>query len=220
MVSCMICRAVLFDLDGTLLDTLQDLADSSNLVLRQLGFPEHPIASYKRFVGDGIAELARRVLPEGNRDEATLAHCLSAIRSEYNRRWADQTRPYEGIPDLLDALTARCLPLAILSNKPHEMTAVVVERFLSRWRFAVVLGAKTSVPMKPDPTAALDIAQRLVVQPGQILFLGDTGTDMRTARAAGMVAVGVLWGFRTADELRENGATRLLENPLELLELL
>ena len=216
----MIFRAVLFDLDGTLLDTLDDLADSANLALRRLGLPEHAAEAYKLFVGGGIENLARRALPEDRQDPAIVAECLKLTRENYAARWAEKTRPYEGIPDLLDALTARGIPMAVFSNKPEEFTRLCVERLLAAWHFEVVLGAGTMLPKKPDPAGALWIARHFQVEPAEMVYLGDTDTDMQTAVAAGMFPVGVLWGFRDAKELRANGARLLIERPLELLPLL
>lgn len=213
-------KAVLFDLDGTLLDTLEDLADSMNLVLARLGCPQHDVAAYKYYVGDGVKALVLRALPPDRRDEATVRQCIAAMRQEYGKRWAYKTRPYPGIPELLDTLTQRGIKTAILSNKPDATTQLVVAKLLPRWRFDAVVGQRDSVPLKPDPTAALHIAQTLGLEPTQFIYLGDTGTDMKTACAAGMYPVGALWGFRTADELTANGAKALIKTPLELLKLL
>jgi phosphoglycolate phosphatase len=211
--------AVLFDLDGTLLDTLEDLADSANLALGQLGFPAHPIESYKYFIGDGLENLVRRALPEGRGDSATLARCLELTRVHYAVGWAKKTRPYQGIPALLDALTLRGVRMAVLSNKPEELTRLCVEGLLAAWHFEVVSGARQSLPRKPDPTGANQIARRLELAPKKIVYLGDTATDMQTAVAAGMFPVGALWGFRTAEELRAHGAQILLASPVDLLRL-
>jgi phosphoglycolate phosphatase len=213
-------HAVLFDLDGTLLDTLDDLADSTNFALRQLGFPEHPAESYKLFVGDGMEKLIRRSVPEDRCDPATLAKCISVMREQYAVRWAEKTRPYDGIPDLLDALTSRGVRMAVFSNKPDEFTQLCVARLLAGWHFEIVLGADPTLPKKPDPAGARQIAERFHVEPAEVVYLGDTGTDMQTAVAANMFPVGGLWGFRTADELIANGARLLLQKPLDLLRVL
>lgn len=212
--------AVIFDLDGTLLDTLADLADSMNHVLERRGLPPHALAAYKRFVGDGIENLVLRALPEEMRTQDTIAGCLVEMRSEYGRRWADKTRPYDGIPALLDALVARGLKLAVLSNKPNDFTQLTVARLLPVWRFEAVVGLRAGAPRKPDPSSALQIVDALALPPQRFLYVGDTDTDMKTARAAGMYAVGALWGFRTAAELSANGAQSLIGRPEELLELL
>ncbi len=213
-------RAVIFDLDGTLLDSLEDLADSMNAVLLRSGLPTHPLDAYRYFVGEGIEMLVRRAVPEPERTPERLAGHVAAMRSEYEIRSVVKTRPYPGVPDLLDALQSREVPAAILSNKPHEATLDVVARLLGRWSFRAVLGARPTVPKKPDPAGALEIAGGLGIPPEEILYLGDTATDMRTARAACMRAVGALWGFRTADELREAGAEFLARDPGDLLDLL
>jgi phosphoglycolate phosphatase len=213
-------HAVLFDLDGTLLDTLDDLADSANLALRQLGLPEHGAESYKRFIGDGIDNLVRRAVPEDRRDAATLAECVNLTRGNYAIRWAEKTRPYDGIPELLDSLTTRGIPMAVFSNKPDEFTQLCVERLLAAWHFEVVMGSSPALPKKPDPAGACWIAERFQVEPAEFVYLGDTDTDMQTAVAAGMYPVGALWGFRTAEELSGCGARALIHRPAELLAIL
>jgi len=212
-------KAVLFDLDGTLLDTLQDIADSANAALKQLGFTEHPTEAYKYFVGDGIEELAERALPQSGRDADTVAECLKLTLSEYHRRWAVHTRPYRGISEMLGELRKRNVPMAVLSNKPHEFTCRMVDEFFGDYGFALVRGATENVPIKPDPTAALQIAGQMEIPPAQFVYIGDGSTDMQTAGAAGMYAVGALWGFRTKDELVRAGADRLIKKPCELVTL-
>jgi len=213
-------KAVLFDLDGTLLDTLQDIADSSNRVLARFGFPQHEVEAYKYFVGDGIDVLASRILPDEHRDQATVDEVAASVNTEYSQHWADTTHPYPGIPELLQALTVRCIKMAILSNKPDHSAKMTVSKLLPRWQFELVLGARPSVPKKPDPAVALEIAERLNVLPREFLYLGDTGTDMQTATAAGMYAIGVLWGFRSANELLTNGAKALISSPMDFLKFL
>jgi len=212
-------KAVCFDLDGTLLDTLDDLADSANRTLREHGLPVHPVEAYKYFVGDGRRAMALRALPEDRRDEATLTPLLAHIGEEYEKRWMDHSRPYEGIPELLDALTARGVRLAILSNKPHSYTEVMVSRLLPDWSYEFVVGESPSVPRKPDPSVALQIVEGMGIKPGECLYIGDSGVDMQTATAAGLYGVGVLWGFRTADELLSNGAEALVEKPADIIPL-
>mgnify|MGYP001110121513 CR=1 FL=1 len=211
---------VLFDLDGTLLDTLEDLANSMNTALHRLGFEGHPVADYRYYVGDGTEILARRVLPPTHRNERTVEQCVEAMLAEYQKRWHEKTRPYTGVPDLLDALMARRIPMAILSNKKHEFTQLTVSRLLPNWQFTAVVGAKPGVPKKPDPTAALQIAADLHLQPENLLYVGDTNTDMQTATAAGMYPVGALWGFRTEEELRATGAKAIIARPQDLLPYL
>ena len=212
-------QAILFDLDGTLLDTLADIAGAANAGLKLLGFPAHPIESYRRFVGDGAGCLARRVLPEDHQDDETVDRCRQAIADEYAKCWADNTKPYPGVPELLAELQARDVPMAVLSNKPHDATRFVVEGYFPDCHFQVVRGALPSVPVKPDPAGAIQIAEELDILPGRFVYLGDTDTDMRTAVAAGMFPAGALWGFRTAEELTANGAKALVKTPQEVLNL-
>jgi len=211
---------VLFDLDGTLVDSLVDLADSMNRVLTRQGLPSHPIQAYRYFVGDGMATLVRRALPAEAQQENLVQDCVQKMRQEYALHWADTTRPYPGIAELLDALTVRQIPMAILSNKPEELTQEVVRKILPDWHFAAVAGARETFPRKPDPAGALRISALLHRKPADFLYLGDTNTDMQTARSAGMFAIGALWGFRTAEELKKNGAQALLSTPLELCPFL
>lgn len=213
-------KAVLFDLDGTLMDTLGDLADSVNAVLSGAGHPTHPEPAFKLFVGDGITELVRRTFPPRALSGPALAAAVEAVRAEYDRRWDKRTRPYDGVAEMLGSAAGRGLPLGVLSNKPDAFTRLIVERYFPAVRFAVVLGARPGVALKPDPAGAFEAAAALGVRPAEVLYLGDTATDMKTAVSAGMFPVGVLWGFRGADELREAGAKRLLDRPEDLGALL
>ena len=209
----------IFDLDGTLVDSLDDLADAMNTVLESFGFPTHPTSPYRRFVGDGIVTLVRRVVPPEVDDDDLLQRCVEHMRKEYSRRHLIKTRPYPGVPELLAAVHGRGLKTAVLSNKPDPATRSLVAALLAGHPFDVVRGARPDVPLKPDPSAALDIAEGLSAQPGHTVYVGDTNTDMQTGVAAGMFPVGVAWGFRPADELRRNGARVILEKPLDLLDL-
>ncbi|MDD3580591.1 MAG: HAD family hydrolase [Desulfobacca sp.] len=213
-------QAVIFDLDGTLLDTLADLAASMNYVLARFGCPTHEVEAYKYFVGGGMENLARRALPEDRRDEATVAQSFAALMADYHQRWTEHTHPYPGIPELLEGLTARRIRMTILSNKPDDFSKMCVARLLPDWHFELVVGVRPGGPIKPDPAGALEIAAALNLPPAAFLYLGDTSTDMQTATAAGMFAVGALWGFRTAEELSRNGAQVLIARPPELLALL
>jgi len=210
-------KAVIFDLDGTLLNTLEDLADATNMVLRNLGYREHDLQAYKYFVGNGIEPLVKRALPESQRNEENLRRCVELMKSEYARRWTNKSRPYPGIPELLEGFITSGYQLNILSNKADEATQRIVAELLSRWRFNTVLGATAATPKKPDPTAALSIAEHCGISPRQTLFLGDTSIDMQTARACGMYGIGVLWGFRPAEELIAGGARMLITVPQDLL---
>lgn len=215
-----IAKAVLFDLDGTLLNTLDDLADSVNDVLAERRLPTHPVEAYRYFVGDGAATLMHRVLPESHRTPEIESLCLHRFREIYATRWNLKTVPYDGIPAVLSELARRGLKLAVLSNKPHDATGQCVSELLKGIRFDAVQGQTAEIAKKPDPGGALAIARRLGVRPEEILYVGDTATDMQTAVRAHMIPIGVLWGFRTAEELLEHGARRLIAYPSALIALL
>lgn len=213
-------KAVIFDLDGTLLDTIEDLADLMNAVLAESGYPVHDLQSYKYFVGNGMEKLAYNALPPEHRDEATVKIIAQKMKMEYAKRWNVKTRPYEGIPELLDALEAMGMDLAVLSNKPDNFVKIIIKELLPAWNFAVAYGERATIPRKPDPAGAFEIARILNLKPHEIIYLGDTNTDMKTATSAEMYAVGVLWGFRQKDELIASGADVIIQNPLELLDII
>jgi phosphoglycolate phosphatase len=211
---------VVFDLDGTLLNTLDDLADSVNIVLSECGLPTHPVDAYKYFVGDGAAVLMTRVIPEAKLTPELHASCLARFRGVYAAHWAMKTQPYEGITDLLAELSKRGLRMAVLSNKPHDATLACVQEFLKDVKFEVVQGQVEGLARKPDPAGALAVAESMRLAPGQLWYLGDTSTDMQTAVSAGMYPVGVAWGFRTKDELIQHGAQVIIDSPHQLIALL
>ena len=211
-------RGLMFDLDGTLLDTLADLADSMNEALSGLGCPPHPREAYRRFVGDGVEVLVARALPPEARDPATIERGRRAMLEVYGRRWKTKTRPYPEVEALLDGLFDHGLAVTIFSNKPDAFTRLTVEAFLGRFPFHAVRGVGPGTPKKPDPAGALAIAEDLGIPPEGWIYCGDTNTDMRTALAAGMHPLGVLWGFRGADELLRAGAAALVETPLAILD--
>jgi phosphoglycolate phosphatase len=211
-------RAIVFDLDGTLVDSLGDIADAMNHALVQVGAPSHPLSAYHRFVGDGVDALVRRAL--GPERAGLHASALAAYRARYADHFADRTAPYPGVAALLAGVAARGLPMAVLSNKPDPATREVVARLLPDARFRVVRGERPGVPRKPDPAGALEVVAALGVAPGEALLLGDTDVDVRTALAAGLVPVGALWGFRDAAELRAAGCELLVERPEDVLRLI
>jgi phosphoglycolate phosphatase len=211
--------AVLFDLDGTLIDSLADVADSCNRILAAHGYPPHPYDAYRYFIGDGVENLLLRALPPEARAEPGLSQCMAAYNADYAQSWHIKTRPYPGILELLDAAKVKGLRLAVLSNKPHHFTLQCVQEILGGHRFDTVLGASDQFPHKPNPAAALHIARGMNLSSDQFMYLGDTATDMQTAIAAGMYPLGALWGFRTEEELRAAGAEALLRFPVDLLNL-
>ncbi len=212
--------AVIFDLDGTLLDTLEDIADAMNQALADGGFPTHPLESYRTFVGDGVRMLATRTLPQASRDDDTITRFTAKMRDAYASNWNNKTLPYPGVEELLDELVDRGVKLAILSNKPDDFTKMCVEKLLPDWEFAVVMGHHDGIALKPDPGGALEVARQLGVVPEKILYIGDSGMDMKTAVLAGMTAVGVLWGFRSREELEENGAAVVVGHPRKILRFI
>ncbi len=213
-------KGVMFDLDGTLLDTLEDIANAANAALTERGHPVHPVDAYKYFVGDGAPTLIHRILPERARTPDEEAALLLRYKQIYGDGWDRKTAPYAGIVDMLGELSSRGLRLAVLSNKPQDATTACVGGFLKGCTFVVVQGQTEEFPKKPDPTGAITIARRCGIDPADWLYVGDTATDMQTAVRAGMFPVGALWGFRTADELTAHGARRLIAHPSALITIL
>ncbi|MBI3185856.1 MAG: HAD family hydrolase [Myxococcales bacterium] len=207
--------AAIFDLDGTLADTLADIAASMNHALSAHGLPTHEPGEYRRMVGEGLAVLASRAIPPGRQELSPSV--IAGYREHHSRHFADQTTAYPGAVELLDALLERGVPSAVLSNKDDDFARAVVTRLFGRHRFAFVGGSRPELPRKPDPSQALEVARTLGVDPRRCAFVGDTPIDMETARAAGMYPVGVLWGFRGREELSRSGAKALLLHPLDLL---
>ena len=209
--------AAVFDLDGTLLDTLADIAHAANRVLVQRGLPAHPLDAYRRFVGEGVRVLFERSLGDVPDKEQMMAVCSEDFRQAYADCWNVQTRPYDGIDDLLTALVHRGVRMSVLSNKPDRFTKACIREYFPEIRFEAVLGQRDDVPRKPDPAGAREIAALMDLPPERILYVGDTAVDMQTANAAGMFPVGVLWGFRPLAELLDGGAQAVIEHPAELL---
>jgi phosphoglycolate phosphatase len=213
-------KAVLFDLDGTLLDTLEDIASSVNEVLTGRGFPVHSRDAYRLFIGDGSRKLLYRALPPEARIPQTVDECAGEFLETYEANWAAATRPFDGIEEMLDFLDEKGIRLAVLSNKAHAFTVKSVEHFFRSHPFEAVLGQQDGLPLKPDPEGAFRVARMMKLDPGDFLYVGDSSIDMKTARAAGMPSVGVLWGLRGEGELREAGADVLVSHPAEIIKLL
>lgn len=209
-------KAVLFDLDGTLTDTLADIAAAMNRALRLHGLPEWPVDAYRYLVGNGAKILSERCVRERQELAPAVRQTYQAYYQTHNLM---ATKPYAGIEEMLSALAAQGMVLAVLSNKPDADTKAVVRHFFPGIPFAVVRGQVEGVPVKPDPAGALAVAEALGVAPGDFLYLGDTAVDMQCALAAGMHPVGALWGFRTEEELRESGAEIIAAAPADLLAI-
>jgi phosphoglycolate phosphatase len=206
---------LIFDLDGTLVDTLDDIADALNRVLRARKLPVHTRAEVAAMIGEGAANLVRAALPRAQRE--LVPAVLEDFRRDYFAHMLVRSAPYPGVAALLAELAQRGVPLCVLSNKPHEPTRAIVAALLSATPFVAVAGHRPERPLKPDPSVAVELAGAMNIEPSRCGFVGDSGIDMRTARAAGMLGIGVTWGFRPADELLQHGAGVLLEHPEQLL---
>lgn len=211
-------KTVIFDLDGTLLDSIEDIASSMNKVLESLQLPTHKIEDYKHFVGGGVDILVENAL--NNQSKEIKDEVTKRFKIEYDGKLHSKTLPYDGIYELLDELKKLDINLAVLSNKPHEFTVSYVNHFFKNYNFKEIHGQKKDVPKKPDPKAALDIVKCLDSSCENTYFIGDTKIDMQTAKNANMTAIGVLWGFRDEKELRDFGADFIVSNPLEILKII
>jgi phosphoglycolate phosphatase len=213
-------KGIIFDLDGTLADTLADIANSMNRVLRERGYPVHPAEDYKYLIGRGLENLVSSSLPKESRLPSIITACLASLIEDYRDNCLVHTHLYPGIESLLFRLQDMGLKLAVFSNKADDLTQIIVQSLLPGIRFVKIVGARPDLPKKPDPSGARLISDLLEISPEQMIYLGDSDVDMQTARGAGMLAVGVLWGFRTKEELLLNGADHLLSDPFELMALL
>jgi len=210
----------IFDLDGTLIDSLTDIALCANIVLKEFNMPSHEISEYKYFVGGGAEVLVNNALPKNSSKELNKK-VLERFKEVYDSELHYNTKPYDGIYNLLDLLLERNIKVGILSNKPHEFTIKYVDEFFSKYsNILEVHGSKEDIPKKPHPQAALEIASTLKLKCEDIYFVGDSDVDMQTAKNSNMKAVGVSWGFRGPKELIENGADYIVESPLDIYKLL
>ena len=219
-------KAVLFDLDGTLVDSLADIGGAMNYVLGEFGRAPLPLEAYRALVGYGAGELVRGALSfhreasAGDDGDGFRAQVLERYRARYAAHLVVHSAPYAGIVALLEGLEARGIPKAVVTNKPHALSVMMVDALFGRFTWAAVVGQEAGRPHKPDPAGALEVARALEVPPGACAFVGDSDTDMKTAVRAGMIGVGCAWGFRDRAELEAHGATHVLEHPLDLLRLL
>ncbi|QNN21329.1 HAD family hydrolase [Planctomycetales bacterium ZRK34] len=211
-------RPIIFDLDGTLLNTLTDIANAANFAMAQLGQPTHPVADFRRMVGDGADVLMQRALPDDQ--QALCAEALELFKQHYMQHLYDNTEPYDGIVELLGELARREHPIAVLTNKPHTAAVQMVERVLGQFPWTFVAGHRDGIAKKPDAAPAIDVATRCGATPEVCCFVGDSNTDMRTAVNAKMIGVGVTWGFRDREELLAEGATHVIDHPSQLLAII
>jgi phosphoglycolate phosphatase len=211
---------VVFDLDGTLVDSIEDLGDSMNHVLRSHDLPVHDYESYKYFVGKGVRNLVISSLPEERRKDNFVDLCLDQMVDHYEGNCLNKTKLYDGIEELLSVLKKDGFRMAVFSNKREALTTKVVDALFASEFFDLVVGARPELPKKPDPAGALLISNHLNLSPEKMVYLGDTNIDMKTANNAGMYAVGVSWGFRTREELEEAGAQVVIDHPDELTGIL
>lgn len=212
-------QLVIFDLDGTLLDTVADLANATNRALEQCGYPTHPVDAYYQFVGNGINKLFARALPADSSNEDNVLRIRSLFVPCYNEHNADCSCPYPGIMGLLEELQSRGVLIAVASNKYHEATVKLVRHFFSGISFSVILGQREGVPIKPAPDIVYDILRETGVSAEQALYVGDSGVDMQTALNAGVESVGVTWGFRSEEELNAHGAVHIVHSAEDILQI-
>jgi len=212
-------KAVIFDLDGTLVNSLEDIADAMNTVLKNSHYPTHDYAAYNYFIGHGLLNLVSKAIPQQHNTATEVNRCFEELMTVYSENCVNKTKAYEGVNELLDTLKEKEITLAILSNKADVLTKKVVQKLFPDY-FKIVIGLTTEELKKPNPATAIQISTDLNIPVSQILYVGDSGVDMQTATNANMHAVGVSWGFRPVTELQENGAKTIINTPLELLELL
>ncbi len=212
-------KAVLFDLDGTLVNSLEDLANSTNYALEKFGFPTHETEKFKYFVGDGMPKLIERVLPEDKRDTKTHSLVLECFMNHYREHYVDKTAAYNGINELINSLKEKGLKIAVISNKAQEMAVTVANKLFGDV-FDIVCGKQEGYPAKPDPALTLKVINDLGVTPNECVFIGDSGMDMAVAKNAKCHSIGVLWGFRTMEELGDYGADYIVHMPFEILQII
>lgn len=209
---------LIFDLDGTLVDSLPGIAGSLNRALASCGFAGHEHADVRRFIGNGSYELARQATPKGSPNDLILA-VESAFKDDYATTWPEGTAPYEGVPEFLAKLASTGVRMAVLSNKPHPFTVEIVERLFPGVPFDPVLGHRPEAPRKPHPDAAIQISKLWGVDPAECLFIGDSTVDLETARGAGMRPVAVAWGYHDLAALEAAGALEVMGNLADLAAL-
>ena len=213
-------KLAIFDLDGTLLDTIADLAHSTNYALRQNGFPEHPVEAYNFFIGNGINKLFERALPENEKTEENVMQVRKTFLPYYDLHLKDYTKPYNGIHELLIKLQSAGVMPAVASNKYHSATVKLIENLFPDISFVAILGQREGVPVKPDPAIVYDILKIAKVLPEETIYIGDSGVDIQTAANSRVTSIGVTWGFRPREELESAGANHIVNQPEEILSII
>ncbi|MDE7153793.1 MAG: HAD family hydrolase [Muribaculaceae bacterium] len=210
---------VIFDLDGTLLNTIADLGEAANHALARAGYPVHALSSYPYFVGNGVRKLLERVLPEDARTDEIINRLHGYFTEYYDNHMTDRTKPYTGIPELLGQLRQRDIQVAVASNKYDSAVKKLIHHFFPEIEWAAVEGQKPDVPVKPDPSIVFEILSKVSVPKSKVLYVGDSGVDMETARRACVTSCGVTWGFRPESELKKHYAENIVHEPSEILDL-
>lgn len=210
---------IVFDLDGTLLSTMAGIAGAMNMLLTDLDLPHHTNDQYNYFVGEGIDNLVIRALGSHHSAKHNIPYLVREYSEYYSRIWRETSHPYRNIPELLDSLEELNIPKSILSNKSHSFVEEMVSELLGKWKFEIVMGKTSNFPLKPDPAAALHIAKQMKINPHKSFFIGDSMTDIRTARNSGMKSIGVDWGYRLRKELEANNADYIVSSPLEIIKI-
>ncbi|MBR4554420.1 MAG: HAD-IA family hydrolase [Ruminococcus sp.] len=213
-------RLAIFDLDGTLADSLRDLAEAVNNSLASFGYPTHTVEAYKYFVGNGAKKLCERALPEDKKTDAEIQRLLTHFGEYYSTHCFDHTVPYDGMQDTVKRLTEAGVICAVASNKPDDFSQIVVERLYGSGLFSLVRGKRDGVPTKPSPDIVYDICRELDIPSGEAVFIGDSCVDVQTAHNAGLPCIGCVWGFRGEQELRDSGCDILAYKPEELFDLI
>ena len=214
-------KVCIFDLDGTLLDTLEDISDAMNSVLKRMKLPLHTSKEYLKYIGDGLESFVKQSLPkEYQSDESLLNEAVQGLKTEYSKTWHIKTKPFEGIMEMLDELKKRDIKMAVLSNKLDRFTKEMVEYYFENKYFNIVLGSREGIPRKPNPHSIFEILNEFNEKPENALYIGDSKYDMKAAVNANMKGIGVLWGFGTREEMEENKAYALISKPIELLNFL
>lgn len=210
-------KAFIFDLDGTLVDSLADLATAVNRMLDDNGYPRCSMELFPLHIGDGMKKLVERALPADKRDPQNVVRCAAEYLSHYERCWHDETHVYDGMAEAVAGLRARGVRLGVISNKPHRFTVLCSEFFFPNGSFEIILGQREGIARKPDPAGGIELARLMGLAPSECAYIGDSGVDMEFGTAIGMRRIGVLWGFRDRAELVASGTEVLIEHPGELL---